>query len=290
MDNSSDDGGDPEPASLFRNALIIVFLLFSCTKPSKTALSTAADTSIAVQPVKKEVVVQKKSPPKKKKKKVYLTFDDGPNKGTRNVLHITQDENVPVTFFIVGEHVFASSSQAETWDSLKIAKHIEICNHSFSHAHNRYDKYYQDADSVVRDFQKTGDTLQLDNDIVRTPGRNIWRIDSLRFTDIRKSAAAADSLEKAGFTVMGWDLEWHYDHKTMSVTATAERLMEQIDSVFRYKKTRQPDHLVLLAHDQVYVRSEDSCQLRVFLQLLKQRQEEFDFELVTSYPRLLPRS
>jgi peptidoglycan-N-acetylglucosamine deacetylase len=135
----------------------------------------------------------------------------------------------------------------------------------------------------VQDFKRTEDTLQLDNDIVRTPGRNIWRMDSISFTDIRKSAAAADSLARAGYEVMGWDLEWHYDHKTMSVQHSAEEMVKKIDSVFRCKKTRLADHLVLLAHDQVYVRSADSCELRVFLQLLKQR-EEYDYELATSYP------
>ena len=70
-------------------------------------------------PPKEETV--RASPPKKKKKKIYLTFDDGPNKGTRKVLQIAQQEQVPVTFFIIGEHVFASTSQHATWDSLKIA-------------------------------------------------------------------------------------------------------------------------------------------------------------------------
>jgi len=148
-------------------------------------------------------------PKKKHKKRLYLTFDDGPNKGTKNVLHIVQDEQVPVTFFIVGEHVFASHAQAQLWDSLQMSRHIAICNHSYSHANNRYEKYYQSPDSVVADFKRTQDSLGLDNPIVRTPGRNIWRIDTLRFTDLKKSAAAADSLQQAGFVrealaLIGW--------------------------------------------------------------------------------------
>ncbi len=281
MKTSNDDGGDPEPANVFKNPLLLLFLILACTQPTQTA-----ETTITALPQKQTEIKQsahvKKPLPKKKKKKLFITFDDGPNRGTRNVLHITRDENVPVTFFIVGGHVFASGSQMDTWDSLKIAKHIEICNHSYSHASNRYDKFYEDADSVVRDFRRTSDSLKLENDIVRTPGRNIWRLDSISFTDIRKSSAAADSLRNAGFVVMGWDLEWHYDHKTMSVTASAETMVRQVDSLFRNNKTRRKDHLVLLAHDQVYVKPEDSCELRVFLQLLKQR-DDYEFELATSY-------
>jgi len=125
---------------------------------------------------------------KKKKKKIYLTFDDGPNKGTQKVLHIMQEEAVPVTFFIVGEHVFASTGQQQTWDSLKMAKQIELCNHSYTHAeHNHFEAYYNEPDSVIHDFKRSQDSLQLDNNVCRTPGRNTWRIDTLQFTDLKKS-------------------------------------------------------------------------------------------------------
>lgn len=280
---SSDDEGDPAGALFIKTSLFLSILLLACYQPTQTSepLPTpklekplvAVTKPVALTPVKK----------KPKKKKVYLTFDDGPNKGTRNVLHITRDEQVPVTFFIVGEHAFASSGQHQTWDSLRMAEHIELCNHSYTHAHNRYDAFYQRPDSVVADFQRAHDSLQLSNPIVRTPGRNIWRLDSLQFTDLKRSAAAADSLEKAGFIVMGWDLEWHYDHQTMSVTTPAETLVAQIDSVFARGKTKRPDHLVLLAHDQVYHKSADSFQLRQFLQLLKKK-EDYELVLATAYP------
>ena len=279
---TSDDEGESATAT-FAKALFALFIFIpACNKPQKII-----QTPIVV---KDSVVVEKKtSPPvvqtkKPKKKKLYITFDDGPNRGTRNVLHIIKDEGVPVTFFVVGEHVFASKGQQQMWDSLKMTQHIEICNHSYTHGwNNDYADFYQQPDSVVKDFQRAHDSLHLTNNIVRTPGRNIWRIDSLKFTDLKKSAAAADSLQKAGFVVMGWDLEWHYDHKSMSVTADAEKMVRQIDSVFNNKRTKQPDHLVLLAHDQVYVKSDDSLQLRQFIKLLKQR-DEYELSVVTGYP------
>jgi len=282
METSSDDEGDTGSSLLTKTFFLLLFILpLSVYKssPKIQSLSTAVANQQTETPKPVKPVITKA---KNKKKKLYITFDDGPNKGTKNVLHIVQDERVAVSFFIVGEHVFASPTQARLWDSLKMAKQIDLCNHSYSHAHSRYESYYQQPDSVVKDFKRTQDSLNLDNSIARTPGRNIWRIDTLQFTDLKRSTAAADSLQKAGFKLMGWDLEWHFDHKTMCVVTTAENMVAQIDSVFKHNRTKAKDHLVLLAHDQAYVKSEDSFQLRQFFQLLKQR--DYELTLVRDYP------
>jgi peptidoglycan/xylan/chitin deacetylase (PgdA/CDA1 family) len=282
METSSDDEGESASLLTKTSLIFIVLLPFAIYKPRQAFRNPS---QVASPPVLTSSLLSKadKPKPRKKKKKLYVTFDDGPNRGTRNVMHIVQDEGVPVSFFIVGEHVFASPTQAHLWDSLKMMQQVDLCNHSYGHAHNRYSAYYQEPDSVVRDFQKTQDSLQLTNNIGRTPGRNIWRIDTLQFTDLKKSAAAADSLQKAGFVLMGWDLEWHFDPKTMSVTTPAETIVAEIDSVFKHRHTKRPDNLVLLAHDQVYQKSEDSFQLRQFFQLLKKR-DDYEFTLVSHYP------
>ena len=179
----------------YRIPVLIIFYLVACTKHVE-------DGKIKTKPVfktdnEKKETVQAITPVKKKKKKIYLTFDDGPNKGTRNVLDIVKDEKIPVTFFIVGEHAFASVNQNTTWDSLRIAKQVEICNHSYTHAwHNKFEKFYESPDSVINDFQRAHDSLDLKNYIVRTPGRNTWRIDSIQYTDLKKSKAAVDSFQK----------------------------------------------------------------------------------------------
>jgi peptidoglycan/xylan/chitin deacetylase (PgdA/CDA1 family) len=282
--SASDEGESANPSFRYRFALFCLLFFVTCTRPGyqqgKTAIA-AGDSlkyfgkALPSKPLAKKVI--------KKKKKIYLTFDDGPNKGTQNVLDIVQQENVPATFFIVGQHVFASREQASTWDSLQHAINIEVCNHSYTHAHNHYEKFYQQPDSVVSDMEKTKDELLPDNNIVRAPGRNSWRIDSLHYTDIKKSKAAMDSLQSAGFIVMGWDLEWHYDPKTLVVNNTADELLNQVDSVFIKGKTKTPDHLVLLAHDQVYQNAEDSIQLRQFVQKLKMK-DDYELSLVSSYP------
>lgn len=284
MDTSSDDDGEAAAATLVAKALLLCLLAL----PFSVYKSHPKPAGLAAVPARQKappLAAAKKPKPKPNKKKLYVTFDDGPNRGTRNVLRIVQDEAVPVSFFLVGEHVFASPTQARLWDSLKMATQIELCNHSYSHAHHRYQSYYARPDSVVSDFRRTADSLHLTNNIGRTPGRNIWRIDTLRFTDLKQSTTAADSLQQAGFTLLGWDLEWHFNHKTLCVATTAEGMMAQIDSVFKHNRTKAKDHLVLLAHDQAYAKSEDSFQLRQFFQLLKKT--DYELSLVGSYPGTL---
>lgn len=290
----ADDEGEPRTQRDQRSRQISLLFIFSlifllaCSRTSnqfrKSAYNIGDSLKAAAKTLPPTPAVVKKVKPKKKK--IYLTFDDGPNKGTQNVLDIAQQENIPVTFFIVGEHVFASKEQAMTWDSLQNAENIEICNHSYTHAHNKYTRYYENPDSVVKDIAKTKESLQLENNIVRAPGRNSWRLDSIQYTDIKKSKAALDSLEKAGFVVMGWDLEWHYDPKTLTVLNTADELLSQVDSVFNNNKTKTPDNLVLLAHDQVYKSSSDSLQLRTFVQKLKLK-DTYEISLVSSYPGVI---
>ena len=271
------DEGEPSRGLFYYYSFPIIFLsvLFLSCHESNKKVKVAQPVVIkdTVKPAIKKPPVVIAAKPQKKKKKIYLTFDDGPNKGTKNVLDIMQQENVPVTFFIVGEHVFASVGQNQVWDSLKMAKNIELCNHSYTHAHNRYTKFYKEPETVVKDMEKTKESLLPDNNIVRAPGRNSWRIDSLHFTDIKKSKKAMDSLQKAGFVVFGWDLEWHYDPKTLALKNTADELLNQIDSGFKNDKTKTKDNMVLLAHDQVYQKSTDSFQLRDLIQKLKKKDE-----------------
>ena len=221
--------------------------------------------------------------PKKKKKTIYLTFDDGPNKGTKNMMQIVQQEEIPVTLFIIGEHVYGSKAQTAVFDSIVNCNLFEIANHSFTHAfENNYAKFYQVPDSAVKDFKRCADSLHLTANIIRTPGRNIWRTEAINCTDIKSSKAAADSLFANGFTLAGWDLEWHYDDK-LKLTNTSDEMILQVDSMFTNAKTKTPDQLVLLAHDQVYQTPDDSAELHQLIIKLKAK-NEYNFETISKYP------
>ncbi|MBS1654591.1 MAG: polysaccharide deacetylase family protein [Bacteroidetes bacterium] len=279
-----------KPAALIRNSSLLFLLFFiACNDHthSKETKQATADLKKNQTSAADSTVVPDTTPIQKKKR-IYLTFDDGPSPdaGTKNVLHILKEENVPATFFIIGEHITGSPGQKIEWDALRNDNAVEICNHSFSHAwHNKFQKFYNHPDSVVKDFQKTEAVLGLSNNIVRAPGRNSWRTGTVTYTDEKKSKAAIDSLKKAGFIVMGWDIEWRFDYKTQKIIQSADLMAKQIDDFFKEKENKTPDNLVLLAHDRIYKDTADSTALHQLIKLLKQK-NEYNFALISNYPNL----
>jgi len=280
---------DPEPGGYFNSSMLF-----------KASLLTIAFTTIYIYrserrhgffrhaAAKKDSIVAAKPPDKliakkKKKKTIYFTFDDGPNKGSRNVMAIMNEEQVPATMFVIGEHVYGSREQMNLWDSLEQNKLFEIANHSYTHAfENRYNKFYSEPDSTVKDFIRCADSLRLTSNIIRTPGRNIWRTENISSTDLKASAAAADTLQSKGFKAVGWDLEWHFTNDQRPVQSDT-LLAQEIDSLFAKNRTKTTGHLVILAHDRMFLGKDDSAALHRLITCLKSR-DEYDFETVSKYP------
>jgi hypothetical protein len=104
------------------------------------------------------------------KRVIYLTFDDGPNRGTENLLKILHKRNVCATAFLVGKHAYGSKKQKDDLALLRKDQLIELANHSFSHAHNKYTDFYKNPLDVVQDFDTAKDSLKLFDKIARTPG------------------------------------------------------------------------------------------------------------------------
>jgi peptidoglycan-N-acetylglucosamine deacetylase len=277
----------PSKLAFTYTTLIVILFLAACQykKEAHNANSVTTYKDAAVDSASDIIACSIPAKPVSKKKKIYLTFDDGPNKGTRTVLDIMKEEQIPATFFLVGQHAIGSAEQKELMDSLRNLHTIELCNHSFSHAHNKFDKFYTRPDSVRADFDKARAVLQLTCMTARTPGRNIWRIDSINGTDIKNSKAAADTLQKYGYKLVGWDMEWHFEPKTMQLTKSATELKMQIDSLFMRNKVKQENHLVILAHDQAYRSPSNIEELQKLVRSLKQ-DDNYELELIKNYPGL----
>lgn len=285
----ADEGDTGSIKTFFRKIFIIAIaflLLASCnTQKEKIPVAVpAAHDSIVIKKQQQPATdtVTKAAVPKKK---IYITFDDGPNKGTRNVLQAVKEENIPVSFFIVGKHVFDSPEQTATWELLKEDTAVELCNHSYTHAANHYSKFYEYPETVISDFQQSQEKLQFTNNVIRMPGRNAWRIDSISVTDIKESKRAIDSVHKAGFEVMGWDIEWSFDHKTLAPDSNTALLLRRIQNLLDAGTTKTPGHLVLLAHDQAFQKDSDIEQLHLVLRELKAN-EDYEFILAGQYPGL----
>ncbi|HQX73235.1 MAG TPA: polysaccharide deacetylase family protein [Chitinophagaceae bacterium] len=286
--SSSADDGDPAKQIFLRPALslfiVLALLTFSCnnkdTKKETPALPVIDSTLVRQQQQKTADSIAKAAA---LKKKIYITFDDGPNKGTRNVLAAVKEENIAASFFIVGVHIFDSPRQKETWEMLRSDTTVELCNHSYTHAHNRYTSFYEQPGKVVDDFKQAQKIAGFSNSIARMPGRNAWRIDTIDHTDIYESKTAIDSLHQAGFAIMGWDIEWMFDHKTLAVDTATGLLLRRIDNMLAAGKTKTPGHLVLLAHDQAFQKTEDIEKLHYVIQQLKNN-PDYELLFASKYP------
>lgn len=218
------------------------------------------------------------------KRVIYLTFDDGPNQGTQNLLKILRKRNVCATAFVVGKHVYGSKKQQQDFEQLRKDPLIELANHSFTHAHNKYTGFYKNPDAVVQDFDTAKDSLKLHDKIARTPGRNIWRLNTITVTDIKSSTEAANSLKKAGYKVVGWDLEWK-PTPSMNLKGNHEAMLKKVDSIFLNDLEKTSRHLVFLTHDQYLTDADSINELDLFIEKL-QKSNKFVFRKISQYPKI----
>lgn len=267
-------------------ATLIVLILVSCSQNPKDkeqkslpAKPVIPDSTLIRQKQKADSLAKQNS----RRKKLYITFDDGPNAGTMHVLESVTATGVPASFFIVAKHTYDSPEQQATWEKLKATPGIELCNHSYSHAGNRYSRFYRNPQNVVADLARSNDSLHFQNKVARMPGRNAWRIGDNIHTDVKESKAAIDSVGQAGFSVMGWDMEWGFDHKTLVPDADTSLLFRRIQNMLNDSVTRTPGHLVLLAHDQSFRREEDIKLLEAVLVHFK-NDPEYELMLASRYP------
>ena len=278
----TENDGRFQSATLLKYSLVTVLF---CTVNVYQIKTNDTSPTLARASLQKAstVIVPKKTV--KNKKTIYLSFDDGPNAGTEKLMKILKQEKVPATLFIIGEHANGSKAQKAIYDSLLLSEEIELANHSFTHAHNAYSKFYANADSVITDFRKCADSFKLKNNIARTPGRNIWRTAKINCTDLKSSTAAADSLYQNGFKLIGWDLEWHFTNDQHLIQSDS-LMITQIEEAFSKERSKTKNMLVLLAHDRSFLSAGDSGALHQFIKKLK-ASNDYEFEPISKYPGLL---
>lgn len=218
------------------------------------------------------------------KRVIYLTFDDGPNRGSENLLHILEKRKVVATTFVVGKHATGSFAQKKMMHTMANTPSLEIANHSYTHAGNQYSKFYKNPQIVVQDFDIARDSLQLKSNIARTPGRNIWRINGVNSTDIKASKEAADELSKNGYKLVGWDLEWKPNNE-MKLKGTHQMMLKKVDSIFFNDLEKTSRHLVFLTHDQYLQDEESVMEFDSFIEKL-QNSNRFVFKKISEYPKI----
>lgn len=217
-------------------------------------------------------------------RKIYLTFDDGPLPGTENVLQALFEEAVPATMFMVGVHVETKNGGRSALAEAHSLEKVTIGNHSYSHANNKYRKFYLDSAGVIADMNRANDVLGLSKPVpARLPGRNVFRLkhtfsDDLSL-DVREWGSEWVDFEliaESGFRLYGWDHEWvHYDDG--KPVQSADRLVGEIDSLFAHNHFVKPGKMILLMHDEMFQdKFNGEENLRAFIRKLKQHGYKFE--------------
>ncbi|HEY8898438.1 MAG TPA: polysaccharide deacetylase family protein [Niastella sp.] len=174
---------------------------------------------------------------------VYLTFDDGIQAGTEEVLDVLKETGVKATFFLIGNELQYSYKRNPA-KLLRLLQQMNNCHdigmHSFSHSNFNYAAYYEnngvqiDADgtlrSILSDFKK-GEALIVEylgdswtgftksRSLARLPGRNTFCIHTGHNREPRDFSKSFCHFEKgtekcsrelfeAGYDIFGWNLEW----------------------------------------------------------------------------------
>jgi peptidoglycan/xylan/chitin deacetylase (PgdA/CDA1 family) len=261
----------------------ILWLLASCTSappPSENTTYPQPDTA-----QKEEPALPQEAAPALDTTHwfVYLTFDDGPQSGTANCIQICREEQVKASFFMIGLHVDKWRTGKALADTIRSAyPQFLLANHSYSHARNRYRYFYQHSDTAVADFQLAESVIHPHYRIARLPGNNAWRIERIEKSH-HLVAPVLLKLDSIGYAVMGWDQEWNFRHTNSRPVQNPDSLAARTMQLLREGKTITPRHLVLLTHDRMFSRPEDSASLRRYIYLLKQ-QPDVVFQTIDQYP------
>ncbi len=219
------------------------------------------------------------------KKYIYLTFDDGPQPGTVSCYNLCRTEGIKASFFMVGLHETMKSDGKQIVNMIRSGyPRFLLANHSYTHARNKYLNFYHHPRKAAADFFQSQQALQVPFLIARLPGNRSW----VREGELRASGLVypvASLLDSAGYNVIGWDLEWDFNHRSARPVETPETMARAVDSAFYKSNTHAPNHLVILTHDRMFRHPADADSLAKFIRLLKQN-PDYVFETVDHYPGL----
>ena len=217
---------------------------------------------------------------------IYLTFDDGPQNGTAGVADICRKLEIKASFFMVGSHASSNNLKQIVQNIQGSYPQLLVCNHSFTHANGHYKFFYNHPQMAADDFFKTQKSLGIQYKIIRLPGNRAWvEKEGIRASDLVRPVCTI--LDSAGYNVIGWDIEWHFKHRSSFPIQTPEQMLAMVDSALSGNNTRTNRHIVILCHDRMFRTPEYATSLVKFIQLLKQN-PNYLFETVDHYPGLKP--
>ncbi len=247
----------------------LLFLIIDCT------LITIKLSQKKPKPIHKEKPHYKYS--------IYLTSDDGPLVGSKDLNQLVLDYEFPLTLFLVGKPLSQDKTLKEYYYEYRKNPFLLLANHSFSHANFHYKRYYKDSDSVVKDFIKNRDLLDLNSSLTRLPGRNVWYLNDENYKgESNNSLSAAAKLYKEyQFKTFGWDYEIRANSKR-KIILSALKHYKRIKTLLKEGKTYKKGSIVILMHDQLFHNKENLKTLGELV-LLFQDDDECKLKLLDQY-------
>lgn len=271
----------------FSWVFFVVFLITSCDNVGQNIKK-----NLASLPAKKTIVKQQ---PKDQfawkpikydtsKRYIYLTFDDGPQNGTTACLELVKKLNVKATFFMVGSHANSENLAALVRTVKYNYPQVLLANHSTSHANNKYKFFYHHSQIAAADFYLAQKTLHVPYKIIRLPGNSAWVVDSvIKASGLVKPVCHL--LDSSGYSVIGWDVEWNFNHKTAYPMQRPYKIAEQVDTALARNHVHTKNHVVILTHDRMFRKENFTDSLAKFINILKKDPRNV-FETIDHYPRL----
>jgi peptidoglycan-N-acetylglucosamine deacetylase len=249
-------------------------------KPTDSA-SIINDSLLAVAEREKKALEKlPKSVIDSNSKVIYLTFDDGPLSPTPYLTQIITEKQIKICEFAVGKHAKANKQFMRHLEDMKHNPLIEVHNHSYSHANHKYKQYYSAPATAAKDIMDNEDIIGTFTKIVRMPGRDIWATPNIRRGWTQSGGKTAAILLENGYKIYGWDIEW--EHKGGMPKQSPETFVAQVDNLFSRNAMQTPNHLVILAHDEMMIKDKGRQDLRRIIDMLKER--GYVFEFMSYYP------
>lgn len=218
------------------------------------------------------------------KKYIYLTFDDGPQNGTTACFNLCKKLGVKATFFMVGNHASSPFLKQAVKDIRQSYPEILLANHSTTHANGKYHYFYNHEQMAAEDFYAAQKKLDVPFKIIRLPGNTSWvREKELRANKLTKPVCKI--LDSVGYNVIGWDVEWNFNHKNANPVQRPEKLIREVENALATNDLNVKNHLVILTHDRMFRNQNYTDSLAKFITLLKEH-NNYVFETVDHYPGL----
>jgi len=200
-------------------------------------------------------------------KTIALTFDDGPHPTyTPELLKLLKEEDVPATFFLIGEHVIQYPDTAR----LVVSEGFEIGNHTFTHSEHMADSEERLRNELLATERVIRNVTGRETKLFRPPyleDVNVGEFDGGKIDGIEVRWA-----EKAGYIVVGANLDtqdWNVSPGEDSVVL--ERLLDRMQET-------KPN--VIIMHDQAGDGASIEA-LRTFIPMMKA--QGYRFVLVSEY-------